>query len=349
MSGFVYIGSDSRESRLFGDQRLAEIVRKGITAECALALATKTGAKMALIGRSAANNFAVSQTLERFENEGITFCYYSCDVTDFDAVNKLVEKVTLELGAITAVVHGAGANKPCRVEQVSLTEAIAEVSPKLLGADNLLKALASTPPKLIIAFSSVIGVTGMPGNAWYAFANKSLDIMLRHFESNHRETQILSIAYSVWGEVGMGVRMGSVQYLERMGIGAIPTNTHNNHQQIMFDNNNIDNHNYALGSVVISGASSGIGEACAIHLDKLGYQVFAGVPAIWLAKKFGCRIHAINLAEDNVTRAKQAVKREKLEHLIHVYQMDAADMNFPTNFFEALLDWGMILLKMRSL
>jgi NAD(P)-dependent dehydrogenase (short-subunit alcohol dehydrogenase family) len=30
-------------------------------------------------------------------------------------------------------------------------------------------------------------------------------------------------------------------------------------------------------AVVISGASSGIGEACAIYLDKLGYQVFAGV------------------------------------------------------------------------
>lgn len=196
---------------------------KGITAECALALAGSQKVRMALLGRSASNNPEVTNTLKRFQAEGLTCRYYPCDITNIDAVTDLIAQVSQELGTVTGVIHGAGLNKPRRVEQISTAEAIAETSPKLLGADNLLRVLTATPPKLFIAFSSIIGVTGMPGNAWYAFANESLQLMLRRFEQEHPSTQVLSLAYSVWGEVGMGARMGSVKNLARMGINAIPT------------------------------------------------------------------------------------------------------------------------------
>ncbi|MGI2903112.1 SDR family NAD(P)-dependent oxidoreductase [Tolypothrix sp. VBCCA 56010] len=196
---------------------------KGITAECALAVARTTGAQLALVGSSpCGNDNEVARTLERFQNAGLTCRYYSCNITDSCAVAELVATVTAELGSITAVVHGAGINKPRRIEQVSVEDAVAEVSPKLLGAYNLFQALAPAPPRLFIGFTSIIGVTGMPGNAWYAFSNELLDLMLRRFASDRPEMAVQAIAYSVWDDVGMAARMGSVKNLAQMGIKAIP-------------------------------------------------------------------------------------------------------------------------------
>ncbi|HTU19273.1 MAG TPA: SDR family NAD(P)-dependent oxidoreductase [Gemmataceae bacterium] len=200
---------------------------KGITAECALALARRTRARFALVGSSPAPKSGteneLTQTLKRFEAEGIACRYYSCNVSDADAMQALVSQIRAEMGAITGVMHGAALNRPRRLEQVKLEEALAEVTPKLLGAANLCRALADAPPKLFVGLTSIIGVTGMPGNAWYGFSNEALDLMLRRFEKEHPETAVLCVAYSVWGETGMGARMGSVHNLSKMGIGAIPT------------------------------------------------------------------------------------------------------------------------------
>ncbi len=45
-------------------------------------------------------------------------------------------------------------------------------------------------------------------------------------------------------------------------------------------------HTGFTGAVVITGASTGIGEACALHLDGLGFKVFAGIRK----KEDGCRL-----------------------------------------------------------
>ncbi|GAB4194915.1 MAG: hypothetical protein Tsb002_26900 [Wenzhouxiangellaceae bacterium] len=201
---------------------------KGITAECALALAQKTGSKFALVGSSPLPETPdpeneVIKTLRRFEQAGIEHRYYSCNLTEGDAVRRMIDQVHVDLGAVTAVVHGAGVNKARLIEQVSAEDALAEISPKVMGMHHLLAALEQAPPKLIVGFSSIIGVSGMPGNAWYAFSNEYLSLLLRQYSHQQQQTQAVSIAYSVWGETGMGHRMGAVDNLGKMGVGSIPT------------------------------------------------------------------------------------------------------------------------------
>jgi enediyne polyketide synthase len=192
---------------------------KGITAECALALAEKYHCKMALVGSSALSD-EVQQTLKRYAAKNLSAKYYSCDITELEPVQNLIAQITNELGPITGVVHGAGINKPRRAEHVSAEEAYKEIAPKLLGAWNLIESLKTTKLKNFIALTSIIGITGMPGNSWYAFSNESLDLLMRNLKKQFG-TETLSLAYSVWSEVGMGARMGSTKTLASMGIGAI--------------------------------------------------------------------------------------------------------------------------------
>lgn len=202
---------------------------KGITAECAIALARDTGARIVLVGRSphpfenieGCGNAETARTLKRFRSEGLPCEYYMCDVSDFNSLITMLQRIRQELGEIAGVVHGAAVNWPRRAAYVSTASAFNEVSPKLLGVMNLCRALQDTPLKLFAGLSSVIGITGMQRNAWYAFSNEAMDLTLRGFKAQHPQIAVVTVTYSVWDEVGMSVLLESVRSLSKMGIGAI--------------------------------------------------------------------------------------------------------------------------------
>ncbi|MCI5222879.1 MAG: KR domain-containing protein, partial [Candidatus Electrothrix sp. AR4] len=125
------------------------------------------------------------------------------------------------LGEITGVIHGSALNRPRALDNVSVQQALDEVSPKLSGAINLCSALRDAPPKLFIAFSSITAVSGMMQNGWYAFSNEALNLVVQQYGVRFPKTAVLTIAFSIWDEVGMGVKMGSTSWLEKMGVDAI--------------------------------------------------------------------------------------------------------------------------------
>jgi enediyne polyketide synthase len=199
---------------------------KGVMATCALALARATRAKMVLVGSSPHPRDGVSSaagdelvpTLERYREERLWCRYESCDVTDRAAVMALVERVRAEVGPITAVVHGAMAFRPCRIDALTTADAVQELAPKIVGAAHLLAALEGAPPGLFVGFTSISQLEGMPGSAAYALANEALEILVRRFGAAHASTATLCIAWSMWGEVGEAARLGSARQLQRLGL-----------------------------------------------------------------------------------------------------------------------------------
>lgn len=203
---------------------------KGITAQCALALARETQATMILVGSTPAPEakdqstgaHEIRATLAKFREEGLRCDYRRCNLAVRQDVERLIASVRSDFGSVDLVVHGAGLNRPRRVEEPDASEVFSEIAPKVVGALHLFDALDDAPPKMFVALTSVIGFIGMAHNAWYAFANQSLDRSLGRFASRHPSVETVSLAYSIWDEVGMGAKLGSIERLGKLGIDAIP-------------------------------------------------------------------------------------------------------------------------------
>ncbi|HJQ33743.1 MAG TPA: type I polyketide synthase [Pyrinomonadaceae bacterium] len=197
---------------------------KGIAAECALALARETGARLALLGRSRPeDDEELSANLERIESAGVVFRYFSADVTDETAVRETVAQVESGLGCVTAVLHGAGVNTPRLLSALDEETFLRTLGPKVRGARNVLAAVDPARLRLFMTFGSVIARTGMRGEADYAVANEWLTNLTEDWQREHPHCRCLALEWSVWSGVGMGQRLGRVDALAQQGISPIPT------------------------------------------------------------------------------------------------------------------------------
>jgi enediyne polyketide synthase len=195
---------------------------KGITAECALAIAERTGARMILLGRSSpVGDSELAANLDRFAAHGIDCRYVAADVTDADAVAAAVAEVQAETGPITAVLHGAGLNEPRLLGALSVDDVHRTLAPKVAGLQHVLDAVDPAQLRLLVTFSSIIGRMGLQGEGDYALANEWLSMHVERWQAEHPDCRCLSLEWSVWSGVGMGQRLGRVDVLTRLGITPI--------------------------------------------------------------------------------------------------------------------------------
>ncbi|MEU9884501.1 type I polyketide synthase [Sphaerisporangium sp. NPDC051011] len=205
-----------------GDVLLVTGGGKGITAECALAVATDTGAKLAVLGRSAPeDDKELADNLKRMADSGVTVRYARADVTDAAKVAAAVAELSAALGPVTAVLHGAGRNEPAAITGLDAAAFRRTFAPKVDGLRNVLDAIEPGKLRLLVSFGSIIGRAGLQGEAHYSTANDWMAELTREVGETHPGCRAICMEWSVWSEVGMGEKLSVVDSLGRMGVTAI--------------------------------------------------------------------------------------------------------------------------------
>lgn len=196
---------------------------KGIAAECAASIAERYGCALILMGRSdPGEDVDLAENLGRLESRGVRFVYVRGDVTSADSAAQAVREGEQAMGLVTALLHGAGINRPQLLATLSEADFRQTVATKVTGLDNVLSVLDPERLRLLIGFASVIGRTGLAGEADYATANEWLSSRIERYHAEHPLCRCLSLEWSVWSGLGMGERLGSIDSLVRQGIMPIP-------------------------------------------------------------------------------------------------------------------------------
>jgi acyl transferase domain-containing protein/NAD(P)H-dependent flavin oxidoreductase YrpB (nitropropane dioxygenase family)/NAD(P)-dependent dehydrogenase (short-subunit alcohol dehydrogenase family)/acyl carrier protein len=151
----------------------------------------------------------VRQTMERLRVKASSVRYHECDVTDTEAVTRVVDDIKARFGRIDGVIHGAG------VLDDKLIEAKTQESFDRVWATKVNGAKAFADGFLVL-FGSVSGVFGNRGQADYSAANDALDRMARFWGTQRR---VVAIDWGPWA--GAGMAAGLAGEYARRGIPLI--------------------------------------------------------------------------------------------------------------------------------
>ncbi len=196
---------------------------KGITAECALTLARTFGCRLALLGRShPERDEELQRNLQRFRNANVAFAYFPVDLIDETAAQEAIRRIQSQMGAVTAVLHGAGINNPKQLADLTERDLRITLDVKVIALRNMLQALDQNNLRLLLVFGSIIGRTGLQGEGHYGLANEWLRMEVEDWQRLHPVCRCLNMEWSVWAGVGMGQRLGVLESLQQQGITPLP-------------------------------------------------------------------------------------------------------------------------------
>ena len=142
------------------------------------------------------------ETILQIEALGSAVSYYSVEVTDFAAMEKMVTEVEAKIGPINGIIHSAGTAGGAVVALQEKPETEKVLAPKVVGALVLQKLFQKRELDFIYLFSSVTSIFGEIGRVDYTSGNAFLDA-ISHTNLFSSAKTVCSVNWGQWGMIGM--------------------------------------------------------------------------------------------------------------------------------------------------
>ncbi len=165
---------------------------------------------------------AARNAIDAVQAAGGTAHYFSVNLTDADAVTKIINQVRERSGRIDVLLHAAGIERSHFLPDKDAREFDLVFDVKSDGWFNLLHAIGDMPIGATVAFSSIAGRFGNAGQTDYSAANDLLCKTTSSFRTTRPATRGIVIDWTAWGGIGMATRGSIPKMMELAGIDMLP-------------------------------------------------------------------------------------------------------------------------------
>ena len=156
------------------------------------------------------------------EDAGGTAHYHSVDLTDADAVEKVLAQIRDISGRVDVLLHAAGIEVSHALPDKEPREFDLVLAVKGDGLFNVLHAVGTMPLGAVVAFSSVAGRFGNVGQTDYSAANDLQCKLLSSFRRTRPDVRALAIDWTAWGGIGMATRGSIPKIMAAAGVDMLP-------------------------------------------------------------------------------------------------------------------------------
>ncbi len=160
--------------------------------------------------------------IDAVTSAGGTAHYHCVDLRDGEAVAAVMDQIREAHGRIDVLLHAAGLEISKGLAKKERAEFELVFGVKADGWFNLMKAAGDMPIGATVAFSSVAGRFGNPGQTDYAAANNLLCSIASGMRRTRPDTRGIALDWTAWAGIGMATRGSIPKIMAGLGVQMLP-------------------------------------------------------------------------------------------------------------------------------